>query len=105
LGRNIGNRNDSFFALTPTERKSRIEPRKFIGKMVYASRNELIMLIEQYHYQINEATKLQAAKKLAIRRLGAMTTPTLTAISFSDAKSFDDKLVDLRSQYFESEIR
>jgi len=104
-GRRIGNRIDTFLALTVAERKTLIKDQRFIGKILYASRNELIAVIEQNEYQINLATKLQVIKKLVIGRLHAKQNITFTAFSFLDVASFDNKLTALRSQYWESEIK
>lgn len=104
-GKLIGNRIDAFLALSLEERKSRIKAQKFLGKIIYASRDELIMVVEQYEHQINSATKLQAIKKLVIGRLHAVEGTSSQAFSFSDVTSFDNLLIALRAGYFESEIR
>ncbi len=104
-GKLIGSRIDAFLALSLAERKSRIKAQKFIGTIIYASRDELIMVKEQYEYQINTATKLQAIKKLVIGRLHAVQGTSSQAFSFSDVTSFDNRLTALRAGYFESEIR
>ena len=104
-GRLIGNRLDTFLALTAAERKANIKSHKFIGKVLYASRNELIAVVEQINYKINSATKLQAIKKFVIGRLYAQSDPSFMAYSFSDVTSFDNKVALLRTQYFESEIK
>ncbi len=104
-GRLIGNRIDNFLAMSVAERKASIKSHKFLGKILYASRNELIAVVEQTNYQINSATKLQAIKKLVIGRLHAKSGASFIAYSFSDVASFDNKVAALRSQYFESEIK
>lgn len=104
-GRLIKQRIDAFLALSLAERKSRIKAQLFIGKIVYASRNELISVIEQREYKIMSANKLQAIKKMVIGRLYAVKGASFTAFSFSNVTEFDNKLSTLRSQYFESEIR
>lgn len=104
-GRLIGNRIDAFLALSVAERKSSIKAHKFIGLILYASRNQLIAVTERYEYRINLAIKLQAIKKLVIGRLHAVEKTSFQAYSFSDVASFDNKITSLRSKYFESEIR
>lgn len=104
-GRLIGNRIDDFLALSVADRKSRIKAHKFIGLILYASRNELIAVTERYEYQINLATKLQAIKKLVIGRLHAVENTSFQAFSFPSTAAFDNKITALRGLYFESEIR
>ncbi len=104
-GRLIGNRIDTFLALTVAQRKAKIKGHRFVGKILYASRNELIAVVEQINYQINSATKLQAIKKFVIGRLYAQGDASFTAYGFSDATSFDNRVALLRTQYFESEIK
>jgi len=104
-GKLIGARIDAFLALSVAERKLRIKAQKFLGLILYASRNELIAVTERYDYQINSATKIQAIKKLVIGRLAAASGTSFEAFGFSDVESFDNKLTALRGLYFESEIK
>ena len=104
-GRLIGNRIDAFLALSVAERKSRIKAHKFLGLILYASRNQLLAVTERYDYQINSATKLQAIKKLVIGRLHASSGTSFIAYSFLSTTAFDNKVSALRGLYFESEIK
>ncbi len=104
-GKLIGTRIDNFLALSVAERKSRIKSQKFLGLILYASRNQLIAVTERYEYQINSATKIQAIKKLVIGRLHASSGTTMEAFGFSSTTEFDNKVAALRGLYFESEIK
>ena len=92
--------------LSLAERKQRIKGQRFIGKMVYASRSELIAVVEQFNYAMFDGRPLrQVIKKLAIERLKEGQGNTFTGYAFDTTTEFDNKLATLRGQYFESEVK
>lgn len=104
-GKLINTRIDNFLALSVAERKARIKAVRFVGLILYASRNQLIAVTERYEFKINSATKIQAIKKLVLGRLAAANGTSFVAYSFSSTTVFDNKVSALRGLYFESAIR
>ena len=92
--------------LSLAERKQNIKSRRWIGKMVYASRNELIAVVEQFNYAMFDGRPLrQVIKKLAIGRTKENQCSTFTGFIFDTTAEFNNKLTALRGQYFESEVK
>jgi len=89
-----------------TERKQRIKQYRFRGKVAMASRNELIAVVSQNHWKLFSGITLrQVVKKFVIGRYSEGLGATLIGYTFSTTAEFDDKLLALRGQYFESEVK
>lgn len=105
-GRATRSRTLIWLQLPLSERKDRIDRSRFIGKLVYASRNQLIAVVEQFNYAMFDGRPLrQVIKKIAIGRLYEGQGNTFTGFIFENTTQFDNKLTMLRGLYFESEIK
>ena len=105
-GKKTRSRVLKWLELSLSERKQRIKRQRFIGKLVYASRDELIAVVEQFNYVLFDGRPLRSViKKLAIGRLYAGQDNVKTGFIFSTTTEFDNKLAALRGKYFESEIK
>ncbi len=94
-----------FLNKTSQERKDLLKAARGIGKMLYLSRNDSLIVVEQWNYAmfLPSITRRQALKKYFRQRWWEGQGNTFTAFKVGSPTEFDNKLAVVTNGYIEFE--
>lgn len=104
-GQPIAAKIRKFLDKTPQARKDILKSARGLGKVLYLSRNDSLIVLEQYNYAMfsSSITRRQALKKYFRQRWWENQGTTFTAFKVGSPTEFDNKLAAVTAGYIEFE--